>query len=426
MDGLNGVIFVESAALLPVHPAEPRRRAAQHRRRDGGGGAEPRRARLAAVPPHRVPARAARLRRRRLARVRQGVRRPRHAAGAERHQHARAAGLPAHHLGRARGSDRLRDQRAHDRVLDRSRCGPSARIAEAAATTRRCSAAARRCRGALTPWQASLAYGWIALVLLLVLSPHLGILLLSLAKVWSFSVLPERLHAARTTRPCSRDSPRMIGNTLLYCGAGGADRRGARHRDRLPHPAHAPARAPAARLDRRAPRSRFPASCSAIGYLRAFRGVELPFGTSALTASWLRHRDRLRGAPPALRAALVHGGAAAAARLARGSGGEPRRRARRARSGAIVVPLMAGGILAGFVTSFITAAVELSATILLTSRAEPGADVVRHLPLHAVGIAGRGPGAALGVHRGRDRRARHLRLAPLLDRSTAATCDRQL
>ena len=31
----------------------------------------------------------------------------------------------------------------------------------------------------------------------------------------------------------------------------------------------------------------------------------------------------------------------------------------------IVVPLMAGGILAGFVTSFITAAVELSATILL-------------------------------------------------------------
>ena len=43
MDGLNGVIFVESAALLPVHPAEPRRRARQHRQRDGGGRAEPRR-----------------------------------------------------------------------------------------------------------------------------------------------------------------------------------------------------------------------------------------------------------------------------------------------------------------------------------------------------------------------------------------------
>ena len=26
MEGLNGVIFVESAALLPVHPAQPRRR----------------------------------------------------------------------------------------------------------------------------------------------------------------------------------------------------------------------------------------------------------------------------------------------------------------------------------------------------------------------------------------------------------------
>ena len=49
----------------------------------------------------------------------------------------------------------------------------------------------------------------------------------------------------------------------------------------------------------------------------------------------------------------------------------------------IVVPLMAGGILAGFVTSFITAAVELSATILLTSSRVAGADELRHLPLHA-------------------------------------------
>ena len=35
------------------------------------------------------------------------------------------------------------------------------------------------------------AYAWIGLVLLLVLSPHLGILLMSLSRVWSFSVLPE-------------------------------------------------------------------------------------------------------------------------------------------------------------------------------------------------------------------------------------------
>ena len=62
----------------------------------------------------------------------------------------------------------------------------------------------------------------------------------------------------------------------------------------------------------------------------------------------------------------------------------------------IVVPLMTGGLLAGFVTSFATAAVELSATLLLVAAQPRRADVLRHLPLHAV-AAGRGPGAALGV-----------------------------
>ncbi len=62
----------------------------------------------------------------------------------------------------------------------------------------------------------------------------------------------------------------------------------------------------------------------------------------------------------------------------------------------VVVPLMAGGILAGFVTSFITAAVELSATILLTS-AESQAPMSYGIYLYMQSIAGRGPGAALGV-----------------------------
>ncbi|MBA3507818.1 MAG: iron ABC transporter permease, partial [Betaproteobacteria bacterium] len=43
----------------------------------------------------------------------------------------------------------------------------------------------------LTHWQSVLAYAWIVALLLLVLSPHIGILLMSLSKVWSFSVLPE-------------------------------------------------------------------------------------------------------------------------------------------------------------------------------------------------------------------------------------------
>jgi hypothetical protein len=41
-----------------------------------------------------------------------------------------------------------------------------------------------------------LAYGWIVFVLLVTLAPHIGMLLLmSFSKVWSFSVLPDSLHA---------------------------------------------------------------------------------------------------------------------------------------------------------------------------------------------------------------------------------------
>ena len=61
------------------------------------------------------------------------------------------------------------------------------------------------------------AYGWIGLVLLLVLSPHLGLLLLSFSKVWSFSLLPETFTLAHYAT-VFRDSTRMIWNTLLYCG----------------------------------------------------------------------------------------------------------------------------------------------------------------------------------------------------------------
>jgi iron(III) transport system permease protein len=62
----------------------------------------------------------------------------------------------------------------------------------------------------------------------------------------------------------------------------------------------------------------------------------------------------------------------------------------------IVVPLMTGGILAGFVTSFATAAVELSATIMLVGTASD-APLAYGIYLFMQTAAGRGPGAALGV-----------------------------
>jgi iron(III) transport system permease protein len=62
----------------------------------------------------------------------------------------------------------------------------------------------------------------------------------------------------------------------------------------------------------------------------------------------------------------------------------------------IVVPLMTGGLLAGFVTSFATAAVELSATLLLVARSSD-APIAYGIYVYMQSAAGRGPGAALGV-----------------------------
>ena len=56
------------------------------------------------------------------------------------------------------------------------------------------------------------------LILLLVLAPHLGLLLLSFATVWSFSPLPDGYTLAHYARVLG-DSSVYIKNTLIYCGA---------------------------------------------------------------------------------------------------------------------------------------------------------------------------------------------------------------
>jgi iron(III) transport system permease protein len=248
-------------------------------------------------------------------------------------------------------------------------------------------------RRSLTPWQSVLAYGWIALLLLLVLAPHLGILLMSLSKVWSFSVLPEGFTLQHYETVFTQSS-RMIGNTLLYCGlaalidvALGTAIAYIILRTRLPGrqlldwTASAPLAIPGVVL--------------AIGYLRAFRGMELPFTETAFTATWvaLMVAYAVRRLPYATRSCM-----AALTQLhvsleeaAENLGASKARTVRR-----VVVPLMAGGILAGFVTSFITAAVELAATIVLSTSADQ-APMSYGIYLYMQSIAGRGPGAALGV-----------------------------
>jgi len=247
-------------------------------------------------------------------------------------------------------------------------------------------------RRRLTPWQSVLAYGWISAVLLLVLSPHLGILLLSLSKVWSFTVFPEQFTLAHFAT-VFEDSTRMIWNTFLYCGlaalldvALGTAIAYVVLRTQLPG---------RQLLDHMVTVAlAMPGLVLGIGYLRTFRGVDLPL-IGPLTASWLIFvlAYAVRRLPYALRSCMaalsqVH---VSLEEAAQNVGASRWRAVRR-----VVVPLMTGGILAGFVTSFVTAAGEISETILLTSR-ERLAPMSYGIYLYMQSIAGRGPGAGLGV-----------------------------
>ena len=248
-------------------------------------------------------------------------------------------------------------------------------------------------RRKLKPWQGALAYAWIAFVLLLVLSPHVGILLLSFASVWSFSVLPDAFtvqHYATVVQ----DSPLMIWNTLLYCGLAalidvilGTAIAYLILRTRLPLRHSLDFMASAALA--------IPGVVLAIGYLRTFREVEIPFTGELLTSSWivLVIAYAVRRLPYALRSCMaalqqLH---VSLEEAAENLGATKQRTITR-----IIVPLMAGGMLAGFITSFMTAAVELSATIMLTT-SQTAAPMSYGIYLYMQSAAGRGPGAALGV-----------------------------
>jgi iron(III) transport system permease protein len=237
------------------------------------------------------------------------------------------------------------------------------------------------------------AYGWIALVLLITLSPHIGVLLLSFAKVWSFSPLPDAYTAAHYA-VVFQDSSGMIANTLLYCGlAAGLDVVLGVTIAYLMLRTQLPARQ---WLDWLATASlAVPGIVLAIGYLRLFKGVMWPGTEVLITSSWIliMLAYAVRRLPYALRSCVaalqqVH---VSLEEAAESVGATKLRTIRR-----VTVPLMAGGILAGFVTSFITAAVELSATLMLTS-AESQAPMSYGIYLYMQSVAGRGPGAALGV-----------------------------
>ncbi|MBA4223750.1 iron ABC transporter permease [Bosea sp. (in: a-proteobacteria)] len=244
----------------------------------------------------------------------------------------------------------------------------------------------------MTPWEAVLGYGVVILILALVLAPHLGLLLLSFATIWSFSPLPDGFTVAHYARVFGESSV-YIKNTLIYASlAGGIDivlgvaiaylvlRTKLIGREWLDWMATAALAIPGVVLG--------------IGYLRTFYGVTLPDGTP-LASLWITIVLALaiRRLPYALRAcyAALQQISVSLEEAAENLGATKSRTVRR-----IVVPLMAGGILAGFVTSFSTAAVELSATLMLV-QSNSDAPLAYGLYVFMQSAAGRGPGAALGI-----------------------------
>ena len=245
----------------------------------------------------------------------------------------------------------------------------------------------------LSPWESVLAYGWIVFILLVTLAPHIGILLMSFSKVWSFSVLPDS-YTLEHYATVFTDSGYMIGNTLLYClMAAGIDVVIGTAIAYLILRTQLPARQ---WLDYLASAAlAIPGLVLAIGYLRLFKGINVPFTDTPIVTTWvlIMLAYAVRRLPYALRSCMaalqqVHISLEEAAQSVGASRASTIKR--------VMVPLMMGGILAGFVTSFITAAVELSATIMLAS-AQSQAPMSYGIYLYMQSISGRGPGAALGV-----------------------------
>jgi len=248
--------------------------------------------------------------------------------------------------------------------------------------------ARRRMRG----WESALAYAAVFLILALVLAPHLGLLLLSFATVWSFSPLPDGFTLAHYGRVFG-ESFVYIKNTLLYASLAGVIDvvlgAGIAYlvlRTRLVGRAWLDWAASAALA--------VPGVVLGIGYLRTFYGVQLPDGRPLATL-WIMIVLALavRRLPYALRAcyAALQQISISLEEAAENLGATKARTLRR-----VTIPLMAGGIVAGFISSFATAAVELSATLMLV-QSNSDAPLAYGLYVFMQSAAGRGPGAALGV-----------------------------
>ena len=232
-----------------------------------------------------------------------------------------------------------------------------------------------------------------ALALAVALLPHLGIFLLSLAKVWSYSMLPTRWTLDNYAEILFR-VPHFIKNTLVYTGlAAGLDVvLGAAiafllARSRLwgVNLLDALATLPLA----------IPGVVLAVGYIRVFHGWDFPGLGAPLSSTWIilvivYTMRRLPYTVRACHAALqqVH---VSLEESAQNLGASRLRTFWR-----VTLPLIGGGLVAGGLLAFVTSCVELSSTIMLVPRVELG-PISYGIYVYMQSPLGHGAGAALGV-----------------------------
>jgi iron(III) transport system permease protein len=232
-----------------------------------------------------------------------------------------------------------------------------------------------------------------AFALAISLLPHVGILLLSFAKIWSFSALPT-VFTLENYKEILFRVPHFIKNTLLYTGlAAGFDvilgatiafllvRSRLWGRNLLDALATLPLAIPGVVL--------------AVGYIRVFHGWDFPGLGAPLTSTWfiLVIVYTMRRLPYAVRACF------AAMQQVHPSLEESAQNlgANRLRTFfKVTAPLISGGLVAGGLIAFITSCVELSSTIMLVPRIELG-PISYGIYVYMQSALGRGAGAALGV-----------------------------
>ena len=257
------------------------------------------------------------------------------------------------------------------------------------ATVQRGAPVARKLQGGQL-WLAWLA---IAVILGVSLLPHIGIVLLSFTKVWSFSLLPTTYTLGNYAEILFR-APHFVVNTLVYTLLAaaldivlGAAIAFLLLRSRVPgrNFLDAVATMPLA----------VPGVVLAVGYLRVFHGWDFPGVGAPLTSSWwiLVVAYTMRRLPYTVRACYaalqqVH---VTLEESAQNLGANRLRTFAR-----ITLPMIAGGLVAGGLIAFVTSCVELASTIMLVPRIELG-PISYGIYLYMQSPLGRGAGAALGV-----------------------------